>query len=293
MKKQTIFRGVATALITPFRDGEVDFASLGKIIEYQINSGIDALVIAGTTGEASTLSESERYALYEFAAERCRGKIPIVFGTGTNDTKTAVKHTKKAAELGADAALVVTPYYNKGTADGIISHYKNIANSADLPIILYNVPSRTGSNLSTEAIYELCNEENIVGLKESSDSADRLVNLSFFMDRLSIYAGNDSQVHLTLSLGGKGVISVASNIVPKQVLNITQSYARGDTYASLKAQKELLPLCHALFIETNPAPIKYAMSRAGFCRGELRLPLAEVSAQTKAMIDKLIQKADY
>ena len=288
MEKQTIFSGTATALITPFRDGNIDFPALGNIIEYQISSGINALVIAGTTGEASTLTESERYALYEFSAERCRGRIPLILGTGTNDTKTAIKHTRRAAELQADAALVVTPYYNKGTAKGIVEHYRTVANSADLPIILYNVPSRTGVNLSVSAIEELIAEPNIVGIKEASDSTDRLTLLSRFTDSLSLYMGNDTQIFSGLALGGLGVISVASNIAPREVLNVTQSFTRGELSKSLSAQKTLLPLCQALFAETNPAPIKYAMSRAGFCSEEIRLPLSMPSEETCRMVDQII-----
>lgn len=292
MEKQTIFSGTATALITPFRDGNIDFPALGNIIEYQISSGINALVIAGTTGEASTLTDSERYALYEFSAKRCRGRIPLILGTGTNDTKTAVKHTVRAAELQADAALVVTPYYNKGTAKGIVEHFKTVANSADLPIILYNVPSRTGVNLSISAIEELISEPNIVGLKEASDSLDRLAMLSCFTDSLALYSGNDTQTYTALSLGGLGVISVASNIAPKAVLDITQSFTRGELSKSLSAQKALLPLCQALFLETNPAPIKYAMSRAGFCSDEIRLPLSVPSEDTCRMLNQIITDFD-
>ncbi|MBQ3016211.1 MAG: 4-hydroxy-tetrahydrodipicolinate synthase [Clostridia bacterium] len=288
MEKRTIFSGTATALITPFCDGNIDFARLGNIIDYQISSGIDALVIAGTTGEASTLTDTERYALYEFSAERCRGRIPLILGTGTNDTKTAVRHTKRAAELHADAALVVTPYYNKGTAKGIVEHYKSVANSADLPIILYNVPSRTGVNLSISAIEELIAEPNIVGLKEASDSTDRLTLLSCLTDSLSLYMGNDTQIFSGLALGARGVISVASNIAPKSVLTITQSFTRGELSESLSAQKALLPLCRALFLETNPAPIKYAMSKAGFCTDEIRLPLSMPSEDTRRAIDTLL-----
>ena len=289
MIKKTIFSGVATALITPFKCGEIDFEALGSIIDFQIESGVDALVVAGTTGEASTLTESERYALYEFTAKHAGGKLPLIFGTGTNDTAAAVKYTKKASELGADAALVVTPYYNKGTASGIVSHYRTIANCSDLPIILYNVPSRTGVNLTIAAARELSSEENVVGIKEASDSTDRLVELSELSDSLTLYSGNDTQTHVTLSLGGSGIISVASNIAPKSVLKITQSFTRGDTSAALAAQKALLPLCRALFLETNPAPIKYLMSKRGFCSPDMRLPLSVPSGETMRKIDEILK----
>ena len=287
MKKKRIFSGVGTALITPFFDAGIDFDSLARIIDFQINAGIDALIVAGTTGEASTLDENERYALYEFAKEKTSGKIPLILGTGTNDTSTTIKYTKRAAEIGADAALVVTPYYNKGTADGIILHYKKIADCSDLPIILYNVPSRTGVNLSVSAVYELSQHRNIVAIKEASDYVDRLTDLSEFSEELDLYSGNDSAIYTTLSLGGKGVISVASNIAPKATLNITQSFTRGDTQTSLKAQKELMPLCRALFLETNPAPIKYLMNRMGFCSDKIRLPLTMPSDETKGKLNKL------
>ena len=290
MRKRIIFSGVATALITPFRNGEIDFAALADIIDSQIDAGINALVVAGTTGEASTLTDDERYALYEFSAERCRGKIPLILGTGTIDTKTAIRHTRRAAELGADAALVVTPYYNKGTAEGIISHYKSIANCSDLPIILYNVPSRTGVNLTTDAVRELAEHSNIVGIKEACDSADRLVELASLTDKIALFSGNDTQIYVTMALGGAGVISVASNAAPKAVLKITQSFTRGDTYASLAAQLELLPLCRALFLETNPAPIKYAMSRLGLCSPEIRLPLSPPSEDTRRILDRISGK---
>lgn len=285
MRKQIIFSGVATALITPFKDDKIDFASLADIIDFQIAAGVDALVIAGTTGEASTLTETERYALYEFTRERTRDKIPLILGVGTNDTKTSVKFTRRAAEIGADAALTVTPYYNKGTEKGIVEHYKSVANCSDLPIILYNVPSRTGVNLSIPAIEELIEVPNIVAIKEASDSTDRLVELSRYTDSLTLYSGNDTQTHVCLALGGGGVISVASNIAPKKVLDITQNFTRGRISESLSAQKALLPLCRALFAQTNPAPVKYAMSRLGFCSGEIRLPLSLPTEAVRREID--------
>lgn len=286
MRKRVIFSGVGTALITPFIDTGIDFDSLRRIIDFQIEAGVDALVIAGTTGEASTLSEDERYSLYEFARSYTAGRVPLILGTGTNDTKGAIRHTRRAAEIGADAALVVTPYYNKGTASGVVSHYKSIADCSDLPIILYNVPSRTGVNLSFDSVRELSEHENIVAIKEASDSADRLTELSLLTDSIALYTGNDTDTLVTLALGGAGVISVASNVAPREVLKITQSFTRGDTSAALAAQRDLLPLCHALFLETNPAPIKYLMSKAGFCSPEIRLPLTMPSESTKRELDR-------
>ena len=286
MRKRVIFSGVGTALITPFIDTGIDFDSLRRIIDFQIEAGVDALVIAGTTGEASTLSEDERYSLYEFARSYTAGRVPLILGTGTNDTKGAIRHTRRAAEIGADAALVVTPYYNKGTASGVVMHYKSVAECSELPIILYNVPSRTGVNLSIDAVRELSEHENIVAIKEASDSVDRLTELSVLSNEIALYAGNDSQTHALLALGGMGVISVASNIAPREVLQIVDNFTRGDASAALAAQRALLPLCRALFLETNPAPIKYLMSKAGFCSPEIRLPLTLPTDSVRRELDR-------
>lgn len=285
--KNLIFSGVATALITPFKNGKIDYTALKSIIDFQLKAEINGIVALGTTGEASTLSEYERYKLYEFFIKETDGKLPLILGTGSNDTKECIKRTKKAKELGANAALIVTPYYNKGTESGIIYHYKLIANSVDLPIILYNVPSRTGVNLSIHAISELAKEENIVAIKEASDSIDRLLELSSLSEKITLYSGNDSQVYSTLALGGKGVISVLSNINPGEVLKITNSYFNGDFEQSLKCQKCILEKTRVLFSETNPAPIKYAMSLLGLCSEELRLPLTPPRESTKELLRTL------
>lgn len=288
MKRKMIFSGVATALITPFIDEGIDFGAFGKIIDFQLRSNINALVVAGTTGESATMSVKEKRKLFEFARERVPESIPLIFGTGSNDTKTAIKQTAEALRIGADAALIVTPYYNKGTELGVINHYKKIANSVDLPIILYNVPSRTGVNLSISAIEELANEKNIVAIKEASDSAERLMALSAIADKISIFSGNDSQVYMTLAVGGEGVISVASNLLPQAVKKITDSFGANDIKAALEYQQRLLPLCRVLFAETNPAPIKHAMMRRGFCREDVRLPMTPPSEKISALIDSII-----
>ena len=284
MKKNCVFCGVGTALVTPFQDGEIDYAALSELIEYQIRGGADAIVIGGTTGEAATLSDEERYRLFEFAAEKISGRVKLVFGTGTNDTRAAVRHTKYAEKIGCDGVLLVTPYYNKGTEIGVEKHYLNIAESADLPIILYNVPSRTGVNLGINLLSRLAEHPNIVAIKEASDSADRLVSLAALSDSLDLYAGNDSQIYTTLSLGGKGVISVMSNLLPSATHAICERYFSGEPGASLELQLRLLPFIKALFVETNPAPIKYAMAKMGFCKSEVRLPLAEPRESTKALV---------
>ena len=290
MKKKIIFEGCATALVTPFCDGKIDFKTFSSLIEFQINEGADALVIGGTTGEAATLTDSERYELFAAAKEAAGGRVKLIFGTGTNDTKTAVNHTRRAEEIGCDGVLVVTPYYNKGTEEGIYRQYISIAESTNLPIILYNVPSRTGVNLGFGILERLAEHPNIVALKEASDSLDRLVSLAAFGENLRIYSGNDSQIYPTLSLGGLGVISVVSNLFPKRTCELCRLYFEGEREKSLKSQLELLPLIKAMFLETNPAPIKYAMSRLGLCNSELRLPLAEPRESTKKEIDRLLSK---
>lgn len=274
--KTPIFKGVGTALVTPFRSGDIDYPALDKLIEEQILGGVDALIIGGTTGEAATLSESEREKLYSYATERICGRVKVVLGTGTNDTRVAKLHTVMAKRIGCDGALAVTPYYNKGTEEGVFRHYMEIADSAELPLILYNVPSRTGVNLGFGLLERLAEHPQIVGLKEAGDSTDRLVALAAFGDTLPLYAGNDSQIYPVLSLGGAGVISVASNLLPREVKRICADFVAGDTKSALMRQLKLLPLIKALFVETNPAPVKYAMELLGLISGELRLPLATV-----------------
>ena len=286
MKKKMIFSGTATALITPFKRGKTDYDALKKIIEWQIRSGIDALVVGGTTAEAATLSDYERDKLFSFSAETVGGRVPLIFGTGSNDTKKALRYTKRAKEFGASAALSVTPYYNKGTEDGIRYHYQKIANSIDLPTIIYNVPSRTGVNLSISNIEKLSVEENIVAIKEASDSLDRLLELSKMANELTLYSGNDTQIYATLSLGGMGVISVLSNVCPCEVLDVTNAFWRGDTETSLALQRSISKKAQALFTETNPAPVKYAMSLLGRSSDEVRLPLSVPSERTKRIVEE-------
>ncbi len=284
MKKQTIFEGVGTALITPMRNGKIDFEALSVIIDKQIEAGVSALIIGGTTGEAATLSDIERYTLFEFAEEKCAGRVKLIFGTGTNDTRAAIRHTRRAEEIGCDGVLVVTPYYNKGTMTGVIRHYEEISAATSLPIILYNVPSRTGVNLTLEQLKTLAERENIVALKEAGDSMDRYISLSTLADRLTLYAGNDSQIYANLALGGLGVISVLSNLSPRLAVEIYESYKAKDLKRSLLLQGKALPVINALFAETNPAPVKYAMNKIGLCENQLRLPLAPVTKETEELI---------
>ena len=287
--KKTIFRGVGTALITPFSDREIDYAALGGLIEMQISAGVSALIIGGTTAEAATLSDDERYKLYSFAKGKIAGRTKLIFGTGTNDTRVALAHTKFAERLGCDGVLLVTPYYNKGTEEGIEKHYLSIAESVNLPIILYNVPSRTGVNLGFNLLERLSNHPNIVALKEASDSCDRLVSLSAMSDKLTLYAGNDSQIFPTLALGGIGVISVVSNLLPEITIDMCNRFFAGDYAGAREIQFKLLPLIRSLFLETNPSPIKYALSKMGYCSAEVRLPLSEPRDSTRLEIDKALK----
>ena len=288
MKKKIIFRGTATALVTPFCEGRVDFDALSRIIEDQIACGADALVVGGTTGEAATLTDGERYSIFSFAKERVGGRVPLVFGTGTNDTSLAIRHTREAERIGCDGVLLVTPYYNKGTEEGIFRHYLTVSDATNLPIILYNVPSRTGVNLGFSLLERLSRIENIVAIKEASDSAERLVRLAGFGEELGLYAGSDTEIYPCLSLGGLGVISAVSNALPKETSKITLAYSDGRQTDSLLAQLRILPAVRALFLETSPAPLKYALSLLGLSSPEVRLPLAEVRESTKREIEKAL-----
>ena len=290
MKNNAIFRGVGTALITPFKDGKIDYATLEALIERQIEAKIDCLVIGGTTAEAATLSDEERYTLFKESRKMIGGRCKIVYGTGTNDTRVAVNHTRYASRLGCDGVLVVTPYYNKGTCEGIERHYEAIAKASDVPVILYNVPSRTGVTLGIDTLKKLAQNERIVGIKEASDSSDRLTAISAIKG-LDLYAGNDSQIFTVLSLGGLGVISVVSNLYPAETMEICKLYFSNKTDLSLKSQQELLPVINSLFLETNPAPIKYAMAKAGLCLPDMRLPMWLPTKQTREKIDAAI--AEY
>ena len=292
MKKKLIFSGAATALVTPLRHGEIDFTSLDALIEKQIAGGISALVIGGTTGEAATLSDVERRDLYTHVKAKVRGRCKLIFGTGTNDTRLAIKHTRCADSIGADGLLIVTPYYNKGTFSGVTEHYKRIAAETDIPIILYNVPSRTGVNLTVKQLKELSKLENIVGIKEASDSVDRLTELAGFGDELFLYAGNDTQIYATLALGGMGVISVLSNLYPECISGICSDYFIGKRERSRSEQIRAFNLSRAMFVETNPSPIKYAMSLSGICSSEVRLPLSEPSEEAKEIIEEELRRFD-
>ena len=287
--KKCLFTGVATALATPFNETGVNINEFKKFIQFQISSGVDAIVVCGTTGESSTMSKAEKNDAIACAIETVDSserKIPIIVGTGSNNTASAIEMSIEAEKLGADGLLVVTPYYNKTTQKGLISHFRNIANSVSLPIILYNVPSRTSMNILPETVLELSKIDNIVGIKEASGNISQVAEIaSLCGDNLNIYSGNDDQIVPTLSLGGIGVISVLSNVLPEYTHNIVQYYLDGDQETSKKMQLEAIPLIKALFSEVNPIPIKYALNLKGFNFGKPRLPLVELSPKNKKILE--------
>ena len=274
MKKNTVFRGAATALITPLTPDGIDYAAFGRLIDWQIDEGINALVIAGTTGEGSTLTDEEHREAIRFSVERAAGRVPIIAGTGSNDTDYAVSLSRYACQVGADALLVVTPYYNKATQKGLIAMYDAIADAVDKPVILYNVPSRTGVNIEPATYVALAEHPNIVGIKEANGNISKIVETAALVgDRLDIYSGNDDQVVPILSMGGSGVISVLSNVLPKKTVEICDRFFAGDVAGSAALQCRMLPLINALFCEVNPIPVKAAMAAMGWCENYLRLPL--------------------
>lgn len=289
-KDKCVFFGCATALVTPFKNGEVDYLSLGRLIDFQIENGADAIVVLGTTGEAPTINETERAKIIELSSMRINGRVPLIVGVGTNSTESTIRYAKNAHSLGANAILAVTPYYNKPNERGLIYHYKSLASAVDLPIILYNVPSRTGLNMPLDAYEALSDTENIVGIKEASGNASYLVDLVARVgDRYSIYTGNDDLAYSTLALGGDGVISVVSNLYPRKMHDLCLKFKNGEMQNSLKIQLELLPLIRELFKETNPVPVKCALSILGYIENELRLPLAPSlrENQIKAILNQL------
>ncbi len=291
MKRQTpIFRGAASALVTPMApDGSVDFDSFGRIIDWQIAEGINALVIAGTSGEGSTLSDEEHRAVLEYAVKRSAGRVPVIAGTGSNDTAYAIDLTKCACRVGCDAMLVVTPYYNKATQKGLIKMYSAIADASDKPVILYNVPSRTGVNIEPSTYLALSEHPMICGIKEANGNISKIVEtFSLVGDKLDIYSGNDDQIVPILAMGGCGVISVLSDIMPAKTAEMCRLWFEGDHAGSIKLQCDLLPLINALFCEVNPIPVKAASAAMGLCGDYIRLPLTKMEPQNEAVLRKLM-----
>ncbi|MBE6542701.1 MAG: 4-hydroxy-tetrahydrodipicolinate synthase [Ruminococcaceae bacterium] len=290
--KDIIFTGAATALVTPFaNDGSVDYKTFASLIDFQINGGIDALVICGTTGEGSTLTDEEHKECIRFAVEHIAGRVPVIAGTGSNDTEYANELSKYACEVGVDALLLVTPYYNKATPKGLIKHFLSTAEAVDKPIILYNVPSRTGVSMSMPVYRELAKHERIVAVKEASGNLSLVAQIAAELsDSLAIYSGNDDQIVPIMSLGGMGVISVLSNVMPKETHDICAKYIAGDVIGSRKLQLELLDLINDLFIEVNPIPVKTACGLMGLCSDSMRLPLCEMEDGNRARLIASMKK---
>lgn len=288
----SIFTGSGVAIVTPFNETGVDYDALEKLIEFHIEQHTDCIVICGTTGEASTMSDDEQLACIKFTIDKVNKRIPVIAGTGSNYTEHALELTKKAQEYGADGALLVTPYYNKATQKGLYKHYSYIAENVDIPIVLYNVPGRTGMAIAPETAAELSKIPNIVGLKDASnDIASITRTMALSEGRLDLYSGNDDQVIPLMSLGGKGVISVAANIIPKELHDMTQLFLDGDIEGSRSIQFKMTQLNKALFCEVNPIPVKAAMNIMGLQAGPCRLPLTELEDENKVLLTKAMQ--DY
>lgn len=274
----SIFKGSGVAIVTPFNENGVDFSKLRELLEWHIKSGTDAVIVCGTTGEASTMSETERKETIKFTVETVNKRIPVIAGTGTNNTSASINMSKWAESIGVDGLLIITPYYNKTTQKGLVEHFKAVAESVHTPIIIYNVPSRTGMNLEPKTLKALCSFENIVAIKEASGNISQIAKMKALCgDRIDIYSGNDDQTIPIMSLGGLGVISVLANVIPRDMHDMCKLYLEGNHEEALKLQLNSLALNDALFIETNPIPVKTAMNLMGMNVGHLRLPLCEMT----------------
>ncbi len=288
----SVFKGAGVAIVTPMKEnGEVNYESFEKMIEFQIAGGTDAIIVCGTTGESSTLSHEEHLDVIRFCAEKVNHRIPVIAGTGSNSTETAVYLSTEAEKYGVDGLLLVSPYYNKATQNGLYTHFKTIAESVKIPVILYNVPSRTGCNILPETVIRLCRDvENIVGVKEASGNISQIARLAAkAKGSVDIYSGNDDQIVPILSLGGIGVISVLSNVAPKETHEICAKYFAGDVKGSMELQLKAMDLCDALFCEVNPIPVKKALNLMGKEAGTLRLPLTEMEEGSAAKLEKAMK----
>ncbi|MGL5346013.1 MAG: 4-hydroxy-tetrahydrodipicolinate synthase [Peptostreptococcaceae bacterium] len=287
-----LFQGSAVAIITPFTDKGVDFEKLGQLVEYHIENHTDALVVCGTTGEATTMSDDEQLAVIKYVVDKVNKRIPVIAGTGSNNTMHSVHLSQEAERLGADGLLVITPYYNKANAKGLKLHFETIAKSVSLPIIMYNVPGRTSMNMKPSLVAELAKIDNIVALKEASGDLAQVAEVCRLVpDDFAVYSGNDDSILQLLSVGGKGVISVLANVCPKETHDLVQKFFDGDIEGSRKIQLELKPLIDALFIEVNPIPVKTAMNLLGFEVGNLRLPLADMEESNLEVLKKELVNA--
>ncbi len=289
--KKTIFTGVATAIVTPMNKAGVDYEAFGRLIDWQIEEGINALVIAGTSGEASTLDDAEHKEVLRFALEKIGGRVPAIAGTGSNDTAYAISLTKFAAEIGYQGVLLVTPYYNKATQRGLIESFTAIADCADIPCVLYNVPSRTGCNITPATCAALAKHPNIVAIKEASGNISQIAEIAALTKgEIDIYSGNDDQIVPLMSLGGKGVISVVSNILPKKTVELCDKFFAGDVAGARDIQLDLLPLINSLFCEVNPIPAKAATAALGFGENCVRLPLTTMEPENEAKMRNLMRE---
>ena len=289
--KKIIFKGCGTAIATPFTDDGVNLEEFSRLIENQIKEGVDSIIVCGTTGESATLTEEEKMQTIKCAVKTANGRIPIIAGTGSNNTKNVIKMNKKMEEIGVDGLLIVTPYYNKTTQEGLIKHYEEIVKNTELPIILYNVPSRTGVNIKPETALELSKMSNIVAIKEASGDLSQIAKLaSLCRDNLNIYSGNDDQIVPILSIGGIGVISVLSNIEPKYTHEMCINYFNGNIEKAKNMQIDAIPLINALFSEVNPIPVKEALNIKGYNFGEPRLPLIKISEKNREILKKAMEE---
>lgn len=290
--KKTLFEGVATALITPMNpDGSVDYASLDKLVDWQIAEGVSALVACGTTGEASTLTDEEHRQVIYHVVKRANKRVPVIAGTGSNDLDYALSLTKYACEAGADAVLTVTPYYNKATQAGLIQMFTKLADASTVPVILYNVPSRTGVNIEPATYKALADHKNIIAIKEANGNISKIVEtMSYVTDKLDMYSGNDDQIVPIMSLGGKGVISVVSNILPRKTSELCAKFLAGDVEGAARLQFDLHAVIDSLFSEVNPIPVKAAMAKMGYGTNTLRLPLTPMSEAKYEVMLKLMRE---
>ena len=283
--KKPIFEGMATAIITPITENGIDYEAFKRLIDWQIAEGIDGIVVCGTTGEGSTLTDSEHREAIKFAVDYVNGRVPVIAGTGSNDTAYALDLTKYSCEAGVDGVLVVTPYYNKATQNGLIKLFTQIADIATAPVILYNVPSRTGVNIAPKTVAALAEHPNINAIKEASGNISQIAEIAHLCgDKINIYSGNDDQVIPILSLGGKGCISVLSNLLPKESSLMCKKFFEGDVKAAAQMQLDYIPLINALFSEVNPIPVKAAMAKMGYCEDYLRLPLTSMEDVNKQVL---------
>lgn len=280
----SLFEGSGVAIVTPFKNGAIDFTAMTRLIELQIISGTDAIIVCGTTGEAPTLSTDEKLGLIQFVVERVDNRIPVIAGTGGNNTAAVIENSKAAEAIGVDGLLIVTPYYNKTTQAGLIAHYNAVADNVDLPIIVYNVPSRTSINVLPTTMAELAKHENIIGIKEASGNIEQIVNLAALCPDLDIYSGNDDHILPVLSIGGKGVISTIANVMPDAMHALCQAFFMGDLETARDIQFQMLPLWKAAFCEVNPIPTKAMMGLLNLCDPEVRLPLVPPSAASMTLI---------